>query len=128
MTGLPTVFTPPVRKRLLCALALMAIAQGAVSQQQETTPHDSSFRNAIRGIWWSPDMFQTAAFRIDDSTIYYPDAFAEFTYEVKGDSLLVFRDNGEIASSVIIKVSADTLILFSFGRNHVYTRSETKTP
>jgi len=53
-----------------------------ISQRRESSPVD---RRAIQGIWWWPDMYQSAAFRIKDSTIYYPDMFEEFRYKLKGE-------------------------------------------
>src|SRR5512145_1566861 len=67
-------------------------------------------RTAILGIWWSPDMFQSAAFQIKDSTIYYPESFAECNYELRGDSLFVYREDG-LSVSIIARVAPDTLIL-----------------
>lgn len=91
-------------------------------QEKAATTFD---RRDIRGIWWSPEMPQSAAFQIKDSTIYYPDTFTESKYELKGDSLFIHRDDG-ISGSRIVKVTADTLVLSTFGEESFYTRSETK--
>lgn len=83
-------------------------------------------RNAILGIWWSPDMFQSAAFQIKDSTIYYPESFAEYKYVLSGDSLFVYREDGYVSASLIARVTADTLILRTMGTEEIFTRSETQ--
>ncbi|MBI4427504.1 MAG: hypothetical protein HY562_00115 [Ignavibacteriales bacterium] len=70
-------------------------------------------------------MFQSAAFQIKDSTIYYPDVFGEYRYELKGDSVFIHRDDG-VSGSAIVKLTADTLILSTFGQEAVYSRSETQ--
>jgi len=108
--------------RLLLAFLGTLVCANIVFTQDLTTT-----RTAISGIWWSPDMEQSAAFLIKDSTIYYPDFFAEFRYELKGDSLLIFREDG-IAGSRIVRVTPDTLILSSWGREHIYTRAEPRKP
>ncbi|HEX9615438.1 MAG TPA: hypothetical protein VGA55_08015 [Bacteroidota bacterium] len=88
-------------------------------------PSGSARRDSIFGIWWSPDMEQSAAFLINDSTIYYPDMFVEYRYEINNDTLFVHRDDG-IAASRIVRVTPDTLILSSWGQDQLYTRTEPK--
>lgn len=86
--------------------------------------HQQHLRNAIHGIWWSPDVYQSAAFQIKDSTIYYPDDFAEYRYDISGDTIVVHRADA-VLRSTIVKVTSDSLILSSFGREWIYTRAET---
>lgn len=78
------------------------------------------------GIWWSPEQSQSAAFWIKDSTIYYPEHFAEYRYTLHGDSLIVYREEGENIVSTIVRVTPDTMILSTFGQVALYTRSETQ--
>lgn len=78
----------------------------------------------LQGIWWSPEMPQSAAFQVKDSTFYYPDAFAERKYELKDDSLFVFFDDGSVSASVILKLTPDTLILSTGGMEELYMRTE----
>ena len=85
-------------------------------------------RNSIQGIWWSPQMFQSAAFQIKDSTIYYPDDFKEYKYDLAGDTLLVYQDDGYVLRSIILSVTADTLVLVTQDVREIYTRAETPIP
>jgi len=101
--------------------------RATVQKQLSPSPQEVPVRNDLLGIWWSPDLPQSAAFEIKDSTIYYPDMFAEYKYEVKGESLLVYRDDG-VAGSVIVSVSSDTLVLLTMEIRQVLTRSETQQP
>ncbi|MBI3006660.1 MAG: hypothetical protein HYY49_14790 [Ignavibacteriales bacterium] len=91
-------------------------------QEKAATTFD---RRDIRGIWWSPEMPQSAAFEIKDSIIYYPDVFAEYKCELKSDSLLVYHDDG-VLRSIVVKLTTDTLVLSTSGQESIYTRSETK--
>ena len=70
-------------------------------------------------------MYQSAAFQIKDSTIYYPEDFAEYRYDISGDTIVVHRDDA-VVRSIIVKATADSLVLSSFGREWIYTRVETK--
>ena len=87
--------------------------------------HQQQLRDLMQGIWWSPDVYQSAAFQIKDSTIYYPDDFAEYRYNISGDTIVVHRADA-VLRSTIIKATSDSLILSSFGREWIYTRAETK--
>ncbi len=80
-------------------------------------------KSTLLGIWWSPEMQQSAAFQIEDSTIYYPDEFAQYRYVFRNDSLFVFRDES-VTISVIARVNADTLVLSTFGHKGIFTRTE----
>ena len=113
---------------LLFVLCLSACTNKEQNEQKEAVPAQSmDVRNALMGIWWDPEMPQSAAFQVKDSTMYYPDQFAEYAYELRGDSLFVHHENGDI-SSRIVKVTADTLILQTFEQEHTYTRAEPKMP
>ena len=70
-------------------------------------------------------MYQSAAFQIKDSTIYYPDDFTEYGYDLSGDTIVIHLDDATVRS-VIVKATADSLVLSSFGREWIYTRAETK--
>jgi len=70
-------------------------------------------------------MYQSAAFQIKDSTIYYPDDFAEYPYDLRGDTIVIHRPDA-VLRSAIIQATTDSLILSSFGRKWIYTRTETK--
>ena len=106
------------------AVMVLGLTIGMLGQTKQA-PQAASSRvaMAIRGIWWSHAMPQSAAFQISDSTIYYPDAFVECRYWVRGDSLFVYRDEG-VSGTRIVKVNADTLVLSSYGGKEVYTRKE----
>ena len=112
-----SILLPPA---LLSALILA----GPYSAQD---PPASSRRDSILGIWWSPTMEQSAAFLINDSTIYYPDMFEEYRYEISRDTIFVHREDG-IAASRIVRLTSDTLILSSWGQEMLYTRTEPKPP
>lgn len=107
----------------LAALALLLF-----SCSRPGADHRHIERKAIVGIWWSPQMFQSAAFDIRDSTIYYPDDFKEYRYDLTGDTLLIYQDEGYVLRSVILKATADTLVLLTQGFEETYTRSETPMP
>ncbi|HEX9657741.1 MAG TPA: hypothetical protein VGB89_12610, partial [Bacteroidota bacterium] len=113
--------------RLLFLLLLFACAMQSPGQEHHQTISltPSIDKSAILGIWWSPEMQQSAAFQIEDSTIYYPDQFAQYTYVLRNDSLFVFRDEG-VGISVIVRVTADTLVLSAFGHEDTFTRTETQ--
>ena len=111
---------------LLFVLCFSACTNKEQNEQKEAIPDQSTdVRNALMGIWWDPEMPQNAAFQVNDSTMYYPDQFAEYTYELRDDSLIIHHENGDI-SSRIVKVTADTLILQTFGKDYAYTRAEPK--
>lgn len=100
----------------------------AAAQQKHTQAKQSKAKHsksALMGVWWSPEMPEAAAFDIKDSTIYYPDQFIERRYRLKGDTLFVEFDDGFVAPSIILRITADTLILFSWDHEQVYTRKET---
>jgi len=80
-------------------------------------------KTSILGIWWSPEMEQTAAFQIEDSTIYYPDQFAQYPYDLRHDTILVFREEGVLVS-LVVRITPDTLVLSTYGHEAIYTRSE----
>lgn len=111
-------------------LLLLATLFGCASREtrppQLPSPHSSIDRRAILGIWWSPEQYQSAAFWIKDSTIYYPEHFAEYRYTLHGESLIIYREEGEVIASTILKVTPDTLILSASGQVALYTRSETQ--
>ena len=111
---------------ILCCVACAGKNAGK-QQRAASLSQTSANRMALQGIWWSPEMFQTAAFQIGDSTIYYPDAFAERPYELRNDSLFVYHEDGTIFRSTVVKVTADTLILSTFGREQIFTRAETQS-
>ena len=113
--------------RLLFLLLLFACAMQSPGQEHHQTISltPSIDKSAILGIWWSPEMQQSAAFQIEDSTIYYPDQFAQYKYALHNDSLFVFRDEG-VGISVIVRVTADTLVLSAFGHEDIFTRTETQ--
>jgi hypothetical protein len=115
---------------LVLVLGIAGCSGNDANQEQSagSSPQSTFDRESILGIWWSPDMFQTAAFQINDSTIYYPDAFAQRKYELKGDSLFISLEDGFVMRSAVIKVTADTLILSAFGQEQVFTRAETQKP
>jgi hypothetical protein len=69
-------------------------------------------------------MPQTAAFQVDDSTFYYPDHFTSRKYDILGDSLFVFFDDGYVSSSVIVKLTVDSLVLLKDSTEQLYTRAE----
>jgi hypothetical protein len=77
----------------------------------------------IQGIWWSTEYLPSAAFVVNDSTFFYPDMFTEHKYSVSGDTLFIEYDDG-ISESLIVKATADTLILRSFGIQQTYLRTE----
>lgn len=107
-------------------LLFLVLIVPACSRQE--TRQDPGRQAAIRGIWWSPEMFQSAAFEIRDSTIYYPDEFRECRYELADDTILIHQDDGSVLRSAIREVTKDTLILVTMGIESIYTRSETPTP
>ncbi|MDH3252218.1 MAG: hypothetical protein OEM41_05455 [Ignavibacteria bacterium] len=113
----------------LLVVSLVDGAERDTIQEQPGTPSPQATiaRSAIQGIWWSPEMSQSAAFQIGDSTIYYPDLFEERRYELKGDSLIIYHDDGYLLR-FIVKVTADTLILTGLGQEQIFTRSETRKP
>jgi hypothetical protein len=111
---------------LLFALILVGSDDGRSDKQAQASSRTSVNRTMIRGIWWSPEMPQSAAFQVNDSTFYYPDMFMERKYEIKGDSLFVFFDDGSIVASVIVKLTADSLVLSTDGIEALYTRMEPK--
>jgi hypothetical protein len=113
-------------KTYVCLIVLFFVASsaGQTYQQEKASSRASMHRAMIQGIWWSSDLPQCAAFQVNDSTFYYPDEFVYRKYEIKGDSLFVFLDDGDIISSAVVKLTTDTLILFSFGKEHLYTRAE----
>ena len=80
----------------------------------------------LRGIWWSSEREPSAAFVIDDSTFYYPEHFVHRKYRINGDSLIVLFEDGSVLASVVVKLTADTLIMFSFDNSWLYTRTEPK--
>jgi hypothetical protein len=89
--------------------------------------HTPATAPVLRGIWWSADQPQSAAFEFKDSTVYYPDMFVEFKYAVRRDTLVVHRDEGE-SRSVIVRLTADSLILSTANRLAAYSRSEPRRP
>lgn len=121
----------------LAWVALLACA-GEPPRQQDSSSNRASdvsntpvptptAANAIKGIWWSAEQPQSAAFQIKDSTIYFPDSFVEFRYELKGDTLLLHRDDGDVRW-IITRVTADTLVVAMFERQDTYTRAEPTKP
>ncbi len=110
---------------LLSVLAL--ILAGCTAKDGDHAARPTIARSAIHGIWWSPQMFQSAAFRISDSTIYYPDDFKEYKYSLSSDTILIYREDG-VLRSFIRRATPDTLILVTEGIEEIYTRAETPMP
>lgn len=81
-------------------------------------------RTSLLGVWWSPELPQVAAFVVHDTTIYYPDHFIERRYRIEDDTLFVEFEDGFIAPSIILRLTGDTLVLFSWDDERVYTRTE----
>ena len=114
---------------LLLLLIVAACTKKPAEQQQPVNNMAQALvgQAPIKGIWWSPDLYQSAAMVIKDSSIYYPDMFTEYRYELNGDSLLVYRPEG-VASSYLVSATADTMILSTMGQQQIYTRAQTKQP
>lgn len=114
---------------LLLLLSVAGCSKKGADEQQAAKSLAQSIigQVPIKGIWWSPEMYQSAAMQIKDTSIAYPDMLVEYRYELKGDSLLVYRPEG-VASSFIVQASVDTLILSTMGIQAVYTRAQTKQP
>ena len=112
----------------VCLLASALILAACNGRDTDQSAQSTIRRSAIRGIWWSPEMYQSAAFQINDSTIYYPDDFKEYRYSLSADTILIYRDDGSIFRSVILRATPDTLILVTEGIEEIYTRAETPVP
>ena len=110
----------------LIVLVVAGFSAEKPHQQKQASSRAGINRTMIQGIWWSSELPQCAAFQVNDSTFYYPDEFIYRKYEITGDSLFVFLDDGYIISSAVVKLTPDTLILFSFDKEHLYTRTEPK--
>jgi hypothetical protein len=114
---------------LLLLLSVAGCTKKPAEQQQAVNNMAQAIigQAPIKGIWWSPEQYQSAAFQIKDTSIYYPDMLVEYRYELNGDRLLVYRPEG-VASSYIVQATADTLILSTMGRQQIYTRAQTRQP
>jgi len=112
----------------LFMLASAFILASCAGQDADQAARSGIQRSTIQGIWWSPEMYQSAAFQINDSTIYYPDDFKEYRYSLSADTILIYRDDGSIFRSVILRATPDTLILVTEGIEEIYTRAETPVP
>jgi hypothetical protein len=113
------------RMKIFLIILLLSIFPTCGKAPDHQSP---SRRSSLQGIWWSPKMFQAAAFQIKDSTIYYPDEFRECRYTLLGDTLFVSQEDGFVLKSVILRVTPDTLVLATEGFEELYTRSETPIP
>jgi len=120
------VFVGPKEMKLRILVLISIVVLFGCSKNKS---HEAQIRrSALMGIWWSPQMFQSAAFQIKDSTIYYPDDLKEYRYELRNDTLLVYQDDGNIVRSVVLRITADTLVLMTQGSEEIYTHSETPIP
>ena len=118
-----------MKTKILAALTCITLIGITVCNAQQTRPAALSVRekinrSALIGIWWSSEMPQSAAFEIKDSSFYYPDSFSESRYSLRGDTLFMHLEDGTVSTIIIRKVTADTLILFSWDIEQIYTRSE----
>jgi len=80
-------------------------------------------RLILKGVWWSIDSTSpTAAFKIEDSTVYYPDREGEatFRYELNGDTLVIHFDSYD-SNSIIVKIEGDTLVLHDSDSRNIDT-------
>jgi len=95
--------------------------QNAASKQESLAPNSPQVgnkplvvdRSNLKGIWWpTDDSSPTAAFKIEDSTVYYPDqeGIATYHYDLRGDTLVI-RLDGYDSYSIIEKATGDTLVL-----------------
>ena len=107
---------------------LLFLCDGTEARQRQTrpTPKPSVNQTMLWGLWWSPEWEPSAAFAVDDSTFYYPEHFIYRKYTIRGDSLHIFAEDGDIWPYAVVKLTADTLILSSSYGISIYTRTAPK--
>ncbi len=111
---------------IIACFTLVGLSQVEAQQKRAAPqPPKAKFsKTALLGIWWSPEMPEVAAFVVNDTTFYYPDHFVERQYRIKGDTLFIQFEEGFVAPSIILKLTADTLVLLSWDQERVFTRKE----
>ena len=109
---------------VIILIAILCCCGEKPGGQTPSDPKTRSNRTLLLGIWWSSEMPQAAAFQVNDSTFYYPDQFVERRYELRGDSLFIFFEDGYVSSSAIVKLTTDTLMLSTDGVEQTLTRAE----
>lgn len=79
----------------------------------------------LKGRWWSQEnQIPHAAFAIEDTVFFYPDLEeqSEFKYHIRQDTLIIYYE-GYADTSIIRKVTDDSLVLYSKSMLEIYVKS-----
>lgn len=127
------IITKPYSLLFYCLMVILACSSqnNKVAQNCNhslNSDHPQYTIDELKGIWWNAieEDAPSASFKINDSTIYYPDqdeGQSVFRYQLKQDSLIVYFD-GSTSISKIAKTKNDTLELVTNGEKQTFLRKK----